>query len=135
MYDIIVTIFAIIAVLYLLCAVVAAVASFFDPNKKWKGRAFSRIKLIKTMDDRKQYARKVVINIIHFMAQAGAGIKLSKEEMDQIPEELHQDIMAALIAAREVKKVQALALMAKAFPIGEILEEAMKEAEEKSKED
>lgn len=33
MYDIIVTIFAIIAVLYLLSAVVAAVASFFDPNK------------------------------------------------------------------------------------------------------
>lgn len=87
------------------------------------------------MDDRKQYAKKVVTNIIHFMAQAGAGIKPSKEEMDQIPEELHQDIMAALIAAREVKKVRALALMAKAFPIGEILEKAMKEAEEKSKED
>lgn len=76
------------------------------------------------MDDRKQYAKKVVINIIHFMAQAGAGIKPSKEEMDQIPEELHQDIVAALIAAREVKKVQAL--MAKAFPIGEILEKPRK---------
>lgn len=87
------------------------------------------------MDDRKQYAKKVVINIINFMAQAGVGIKPSKEEMDQIPEELHQDIVAALIAAREVKKVRALALMAKAFPIGEILEKAMKEAEEKSKED
>lgn len=87
------------------------------------------------MDDRKQYAKKVVINIIHFMAQAGAGIKPSKEEIDQIPEELHQDIMTSLIAAREVKKVQALALMAKASSIGELLQKALKEAEEKSKED
>lgn len=87
------------------------------------------------MDDRKQYAKKVVINIIHFMAQAGAGIKPSEEEMNAIPEEFHQDIMSALIAAREVKKVRALAMMSQAFPIGDLLEKAMKEAEEKSKED
>lgn len=126
MYDIIVTIFAIIAVLYLFCAVVAAVASFFDPNKINK--------LIK-MDNRKQYAKKVVINIIYFMAQAGAGIKPSEEEMNAIPEEFHEVIMSALIAAREVKKVRALAMMSQAFPIGDLLEKAMKEAEEKSKED
>lgn len=87
------------------------------------------------MDDRKQYAKKVVINIIHFMAQAGAGIKPSEEEMNAIPEEFYEVIMSALIAAREVKKVRALAMMSQAFPIGDLLEKAMKEAEEKSKED
>lgn len=85
------------------------------------------------MNDRKQYAKKVVINIIHFMAQAG--IKPSEEEMNAIPEEFHEVIMSALIAAREVKKVRALAMMSQAFPIGDLLEKAMKEAEEKSKED
>lgn len=87
------------------------------------------------MDNRKQYAKKVVINIIHFMAQAGAGIKPSEEKMNAIPEEFHEVIMSALIAAREVKKVRALAMMSQAFPIGDLLEKAMKEAEEKSKED
>lgn len=87
------------------------------------------------MDDRKQYAKKVVINIIHFMAQAGAGIKPSKEKMDQIPEELHQDIMAALITAREVKKYRLLLSRLKPFLLEESLRRQMKEAEEKSKED
>lgn len=90
------------------------------------------------MDDRKQYARKVVINIIHFMAQAGAGILPNKEiaekALNEIPEELHKDIMASLMAAREVKKVSMLAKLASAFPLGDMLEKAMKEAEEKSKE-
>lgn len=91
------------------------------------------------MDDRKQYARKVVINIIHFMAQAGAGILPNKEAaekaLNEIPEELHSDIMASLVAAREVKRVSMLAKLASAFPLGDMLEKAMKEAEEKSKED
>lgn len=87
------------------------------------------------MDDRKQYAKKVVINIIHFMAQAGAGLRPSEKEMDAIPEEFHRDIVAALVAAREVKKMRSLAMMSRAFPIEDILEKAMKEAKEKSKED
>lgn len=91
------------------------------------------------MDDRKQYAKKVVINIIHFMAQAGAGIFPDKEAaekaLNEIPEEFHNDIMASLLVARDVKKVSMLAKLASAFPLGEILEKAMKEAGEESKED
>lgn len=84
-------------------------------------------------DDRKQYAKKVVVNIIRFMAQAGAGIQPSQEEMDMIPEEFHREIMASLMASRAVKKLQTLAAMSQAFPLEDILEKAMKEA--KSKED
>lgn len=91
------------------------------------------------MDDRKQYAKKVVINIIHFMAKAGAGILPDKETaekaLNEIPEEFHKDIMASLMAAREVKKVSMLAKLASAFPLGDMLEKAMKEVKEKSKED
>lgn len=79
------------------------------------------------MDDRRQYARKVVMNIIHFMAQAGAGIKPSNEEIEAIPEEFHADIMAALLAARTVKKAAILNKMAS--PMEEILKKAMEEAE------
>lgn len=79
------------------------------------------------MDDRRQYARKVVMNIIRFMAQVGAGIKPSKEEIEAIPEEFHADIMAALLAARTVKKAAILNKMAS--PMEEILKKAMEEAE------
>lgn len=79
------------------------------------------------MDDRRQYARKVVMNIIRFMAQAGAGIKPSNEEIEAIPEEFHADIMAALLAARTVKKAAILNKMAS--PMEEILKKAMEEAE------
>lgn len=79
------------------------------------------------MDDRRQYARKVVMNIIHFMAQAGAGIKPSNEEIEAIPEEFHADIMATLLAARTVKKAVILNKMAS--PMEEILKKAMEEAE------
>lgn len=79
------------------------------------------------MDDRRQYARKVVMNIIHFMAQAGAGIKPSNEEIEAIPEEFHADIMATLLAARTVKKAAILNKMAS--PMEEILKKAMEEAE------
>lgn len=79
------------------------------------------------MDDRRQYARKVVMNIIHFMAQAGAGIKPSNEEIEAIPEEFHADIMTALLAARTVKKAAILNKMAS--PMEEILKKAMEEAE------
>ncbi len=79
------------------------------------------------MNDRRQYARKVVMNIIHFMAQAGAGIKPSNEEIEAIPEEFHADIMAALLAARTVKKAAILNKMAS--PMEEILKKAMEEAE------
>ena len=74
----------------------------------------------------KQYAKKVVVNIITFMAQAGAGIKPSIEEIEQIPEEFHKDIMASLMAAQQVKK---LALMSKlsSSPLGDMLKEAMSE--------
>lgn len=79
------------------------------------------------MNDRRQYARKVVMNIIHFMAQAGAGIKPSNEEIEAIPEEFHADIMATLLAARTVKKAAILNKMAS--PMEEILKKAMEEAE------
>lgn len=79
------------------------------------------------MNDRRQYARKVVMNIIRFMAQVGAGIKPSKEEIEAIPEEFHADIMAALLAARTVKKAAILNKMAS--PMEEILKKAMEEAE------
>lgn len=81
------------------------------------------------MDDRRQYARKVVMNIIRFMAQVGAGIKPSKEEIEAIPEEFHADIMSALLAARTVKKAAILNKMASCFPMEEILKKAMEEAE------
>lgn len=65
------------------------------------------------MDDHKQYAEKVVTNIIHFMAQAGAGIfpnkEMAEKAFNEIPEEFHKDIMASLMAAREVKKISMLA--------------------------
>ncbi len=79
------------------------------------------------MNDRRQYARKVVMNIIHFMAQAGAGIKPSNEEIEAIPEEFHADIITALLAARTVKKAAILNKMAS--PMEEILKKAMEEAE------
>lgn len=79
------------------------------------------------MNDRRQYARKVVMNIIRFMAQVGAGIKPSKEEIEAIPEEFHADIMATLLAARMVKKAAILNKMAS--PMEEILKKAMEEAE------
>lgn len=79
------------------------------------------------MNDRRQYARKVVMNIIRFMAQVGAGIKPSKEEIEAIPEEFHADIMTALLAARTVKKAAILNKMAS--PMEEILKKAMEEAE------
>lgn len=79
------------------------------------------------MNDRRQYARKVVMNIIRFMAQVGAGIKPSKEEIEAIPEEFHADIMATLLAARTVKKAAILNKMAS--PMEEILKKAMEEAE------
>lgn len=85
------------------------------------------------MDERKQYAKKVVTNIIHFMAQAGAGIRPSKEEIEAIPEEFHKDIMASLLASRECKKIAALKAMSKIFPLGEILEKV--KAEKQSEED
>lgn len=91
------------------------------------------------MNDRKQYAKKVVINIIHFMAQASASIFPDKETaekaLNEIPEEFHREIMASLKAAREIKKVDMLTKLASAFPLGDILEKAMKEAKEKSEED
>ena len=83
------------------------------------------------MDDRKQYAKKVVTNIIHFMAQAGAGIlpdrETAEKALNEIPEEFHSDIMASLLAAREVKKVSILAKLTTVFPLGDMLEKAMSE--------
>ena len=80
-------------------------------------------------DDRKQYASKVVVNIIRFMAQAGVGIQPSQEEIDMIPEEFYREIMASLMTSRAVKKLQTLAAMSQAFPPEDILEKAKKEAE------
>lgn len=85
------------------------------------------------MDDRKQYAKKVVVNIIHFMAMASSGL-LCKEEakkmFDEIPEELRPDIMAALMAARTAKKVGMIAKLASIFPMEEILKKAMESTED-----
>ncbi len=64
------------------------------------------------MDDRKQYAKKVVVDVINFMAMAGEGILPSIEEaekrLDCIPEELHSEIIAALMAAYATKKIAML---------------------------
>lgn len=88
------------------------------------------------MDDRKQYAKKVVVNVIHLMAMASSGL-LSKEEairlFDEIPEDLHKDIMSALMAARMAKKVGMIAKLASIFPMEDILKEAMEEAEKSQK--
>lgn len=85
------------------------------------------------MDDRKQYAKKVVVNVIHLMAMASSGL-LSKEEakrlFDEIPEELHRDIMAALMAARTAKKVGMIAKLASIFPMEDILKKAMESTED-----
>lgn len=85
------------------------------------------------MDDRKQYARKVVVNVIYLMAMASSGL-LSKEEavklFDEIPEDLHKDIMAALMAARTAKKVGMIAKLASIFPMEDILKKAMESTED-----
>lgn len=82
------------------------------------------------MNDHKQYALKVVTNIISVMAQLGAGIKPNKEEIEMIPEELHPEIIAALTAARECRKIAAMAAMARIFPLGEILDGISEQSEE-----
>lgn len=82
------------------------------------------------MDDRKQYTREVVINIIKFMAQTSAGIKPSKEEIEAIPEEFHTDIITALTAARVTKKIAIVKTMSSIFPIGELLNKLEEEARE-----
>lgn len=88
------------------------------------------------MDDRKQYVKKVVINVINFMAMASSGL-LSKEEavklFDEIPEDLHADIIAALMAARTAKKMGMIAKLASVFPMEDILKKAMEEAEKSQK--
>lgn len=88
------------------------------------------------MDDRKQYVKKVVINVINFMAMASSGL-LSKEEavklFDEIPEDLHVDIIAALMAARTAKKMGMIAKLASVFPMEDILKKAMEEAEKSEK--
>ena len=88
------------------------------------------------MDDRKQYAKEVVINVIHFMAMAGSGL-LSEERtiemLDELPEDLHTDILVALIAARETKKVGMMAKLASIFPMEEILKDAMGDAKRTTK--
>lgn len=84
------------------------------------------------MDERKQYAKKVVTSIINFMALAGAGILPDKETaiemISEIPEEFHREIMASLMAAREVRKISIATSIA--TPLSKILQEAMKETEE-----
>lgn len=82
------------------------------------------------MDDRKQYAKKVVVSIIEFMALASTGVKPPKVMMDAIPEELHGEIITSLMAAREVRRISVLKSMSEAFPLNDILEKAMKQAEE-----
>ena len=82
------------------------------------------------MDDRKQYTREVVINIIKFMAQTSAGIKPSEEKIKAIPEEFYTDIMAALIAARVTKEIAMVKTMSSIFPIEELLNKLEEEARE-----
>lgn len=88
------------------------------------------------MDDRKQYAKKVVVNVIHLMAMVSSGL-ISKEEAEklfnEIPEELHMDIIASLMAARTAKRVGMIAKLASIFPMEDILKKAMEEAEKSSK--
>lgn len=85
--------------------------------------------------DRKQYAKSVVVNIIHFMAQAGIGIEPTEEEFNKIPEDLRREVIGALLAAKHCRKIATLAAMSKAFPLDEILEKIKKEVEEQSKKD
>ena len=65
----------------------------------------------------KQYPRKVVENVIYFMAQSSLGLlskKSTYEKLDKIPEEFHNIILASLLAARETKKLANI--MAKTNP-------------------
>lgn len=88
------------------------------------------------MDDCKQYSKTVVINVINFMAMAGSGL-LSEEStiemLHELPEDLHADILVALIAARETKKVGMMAKLASIFPMEEILKDAMGDAKRTTK--
>lgn len=58
--------------------------------------------------ERKQYAHKVVLKVIEFVAQASHSLfpdeETAKAAFDEIPEELQEHIMVCILAAREVKK-------------------------------
>lgn len=83
------------------------------------------------MNDHKQYTAKVMEKVIDFMAMIGAGVIPTPEEaerlLDEIPEELHPRILAALSAAQITKKVAIMKKMAESFPIGDILKEGKPE--------
>lgn len=80
------------------------------------------------MDERRMYAPKVVQNVISFMAKASVGI-CDKEELQQIPEEFHDDILANLMTAKTFKKVMAVRAASQAFPLQDILERAKRDME------
>lgn len=74
------------------------------------------------------YAPKVVENIISFMAKAFVGI-CDKEELQQIPEEFHNDILANLMTAKTFKRIMAVKAASQAFPLQDLLEEAKRKME------
>lgn len=83
------------------------------------------------MNDHKQYADKVMEKVIDFMAMMGARVIPTPEEakrlLDEIPEELHQRIIAALSAAQITKRIAMMKKMAESFPKGDILKEGKPE--------
>lgn len=80
------------------------------------------------MDERRMYAPKVVENIISFMAKASVGM-CDKEELQQIPEEFHNDILANLMTAKTFKRIMAVKAASQAFPLQDLLEEAKRKME------
>lgn len=79
------------------------------------------------MNDHKQYAAKVMENVIDFMAMMGIEViptpKEAKRLLDEIPEELHSRILAALSAAQLTKRAIIMKKMAESFPVGDIFKE------------
>lgn len=70
-----------------------------------------------------QYSEEMMMNVIHLMAQVGAGLKVTEEECEKIPVELHKHIAAALLAANTVKAMRESSM----FDIGELMRKVVRE--------
>ena len=79
--------------------------------------------------EEKKYTKAEVINIISFVAQTCSGLKPSEECINAIPDELHRDLMASILAAGIVKKLKALS--EETSPMESALDKIIKEAERK----
>ena len=80
------------------------------------------------MEERK-YTKAEVTNIISFVAQTCSGLKPSEECINAIPDELHRDLMASILAAGIVRQLKDLS--EKTSPVESALDKIIKEAERK----